>query len=212
MKNQYRISLALVAFPVLVGCATSSPKPAVGPSSSVLRSDAASKDAATLPATVENPGVKVSYPDWFLSPPQADRVLYASASAVSGEMQIALEKAILNAQHTLASQLGNAVSGRKRAFTLDRGMSDPEKVSSEMEKVVRELVSDVNLGGYKREKTDIYQTSEGYRAFVLLSYRLDGRPVRQRAPVRQGVDTSVQERANRAFSEIDAPAVVQPTQ
>ena len=207
MSSQYRLLLALVFLPVLAGCATSATSKQSG---GQLLTDIAVKDSVPTPASVESPGVKVSYPDWFLSPPQADRVLYASASAVSGEMQIALEKAILNAQHTLASQLGNAVSGRKRAFTLDRGMVDPEKVSSEMEKVVRELVSDVNLGGYKREKTDIYQTPEGYRAFVLLSYRLDGRPIRQRAPVKQGADTAVQDRASRAFSEIEGPDSVSP--
>lgn len=209
MRNQYRLCLALLVFPVLVGCATSTAsKTPPGSLAGQSRSDAVTKPAPA--ALIENSGVRVSYPDWFLSPPQADRVLYASASAVSGEMQIALEKAILNAQHTLASQLGNAVSGRKRAFTLDRGMSDPEKVSSEMEKVVKELVSDVNLGGYKREKTDIYQTPDGYRAFVLLSYRLDGGPVRQRAPVRQGADPSVQDRAGRAFGELDGAAVTAP--
>lgn len=89
-------------------------------------------------------------------------MLFAASTAISADMQLALEKAVLNAQHALASQLSNAVSSQLKSFALERGVSDLDAISAETEKVVREQVSEVNLGGYAREKQKSWRLMMGF--------------------------------------------------
>ena len=138
-------------------------------------------------------------------------MLFAASTAVSADMQLALEKAVLNAQHALASQLSNAVSGQLKSFALERGVSDLDAISAETEKVVREQVSEVNLGGYAREKTEILTVNDGFRAFVLLSYNLDHK-VKPRPSNVSRTKGSVDERAKKAFEDLERAVTVTPVQ
>ena len=217
-KNRFRfLYLGACALVVsgLAGCASTKPN---ATTSAVEESRVKSAQAD---ATLSSPSSTVtqsrrddrmaSAPDWFLNPPKADRMLFASSTAVSADMQLALEKAVLNAQHSLASQLSNAVSGQMKSFALERGVSDLDAISAETEKVIREQVSEVNLGGYAREKTEIFAVNDGFRAFVLLSYNLDHKikPKQANVPRSKG---SVDDRAKRAFDELERSVTVSPVQ
>jgi hypothetical protein len=99
-----------------------------------------------------------------------------------------------------------------KSFALERGVSDLDSISSETEKVIREQVSEVNLGGYVREKTEIVESPDGYRAFVLLSYRLDDKMRRFRGKSNTASKPVIDDRAKKAFSDLEESVTVTPVQ
>ena len=216
-----RASLGLIvlfASASLIGCASTKPKATPGSVDAngvPTQSDTGPGPSLEIQATGQGPlpgSVRGVFPDWFLNPPKEDRKLFAASSAVSADMQLSLEKAILNAQHSLASQLSNAVSGKMKSFALERGVSDLDSVSTETEKVIREQVSEINLGGYVREKTEIVESPDGYRSFVLLSYKLDDKMRRFRGKSNAASKPVADDRARKAFDDLETAVTVTPVQ
>jgi hypothetical protein len=209
------LALSTLALLGLVGCASTKPKGILSNSQDGKSTSSQSEAAIAGPSpTIEQPRVAARValaPEWFLNPPKQDRMVFAASTAVSADMQLALEKAVLNAQHALASQLSNAVSGQLKSFALERGVTDLDSISAETEKVVREQVSEVNLGGYAREKTEILATNDGFRAFVLLSYNLDHK-VKPRPANVSSNKRSVDDRAKKAFEDLERSVTVTPVQ
>ena len=200
----------------LIGCASTKTKATPGSvdaGGEPVESSVASSVETPSTSQVPLPGsVRGVFPEWFLNPPKEDKKLFAASSAVSADMQLSLEKAILNAQHSLASQLSNAVSGKMKSFALERGVSDLDSVSTETEKVIREQVSEINLGGYVREKTEIVESPDGYRSFVLLSYKLDDKMRRFRGKSNAASKPVADDRARKAFDDLETAVTVTPVQ
>ena len=214
LKRGFKVTFATVVITVgLIGCASTKQKATTGSIRDLSVQAQATESGAMSQGTAAPKGaIRGVFPEWFLNPPKEEKVLFASSSAVSADMQLSLEKAVLNAQHALASQLSNAVSGKMKSFALERGVSDLDSISSETEKVIREQVSEVNLGGYVREKTEIVESPDGYRAFVLLSYRLDDKMRRFRGKSNTASKPVIDDRAKKAFSDLEESVTVTPVQ
>ena len=214
LKRGFKVTFATVVITVgLIGCASTKQKATTGSIRDLSVQAQATESGAMSQSTAAPKGsVRGGFPEWFLNPPKEEKVLFASSSAVSADMQLSLEKAVLHAQHALASQLSNAVSGKMQSFALERGVSDLDSISSETEKVIREQVSEVNLGGYVREKTEIVESPDGYRAFVLLSYRLDDKMRRFRGKSNTASKPVIDDRAKKAFSDLEESVTVTPVQ
>ena len=214
LKRGFKVTFATVVITVgIIGCASTNKKATTGSIEDLSLQAQATESGAMSQSTAAPKGaIRGVFPEWFLNPPKEEKVLFASSSAVSADMQLSLEKAVLNAQHALASQLSNAVSGKMKSFALERGVSDLDSISSETEKVIREQVSEVNLGGYIREKTEIVESPDGYRAFVLLSYRLDDKMRRFRGKSNTASKPVIDDRAKKAFSDLEESVTVTPVQ
>jgi len=96
--------------------------------------------------------------------------LYAKATEVSTNRQMAVDKAMHLARKELAQQLGARVSAKIRDFATESGRANDDDFQGEVERVGQSVALDVNLAGYVRENDDVVAEGGKYRAFVMLRY------------------------------------------
>jgi len=104
-------------------------------------------------------------PNWYTEPPQDKENIYASGFASDSSLQFAMEVADLSAKRSLASQLSSTINGKSRYY---RGANG--KNLSEIAAI--DKITNVNLGGYKRQEIEVEEEEGQYNVYVLLAYPL----------------------------------------
>ena len=112
-----------------------------------------------------------SIPDWYLSHPKDDNNIYSSGTAVTPDMQLAVDIAILNAKTTLADRINGRLSSKTKQFIKRVGSNDLDAaVAQDIQRATVNLIADVDVAGYSVEQSKIVQDGPQYRAYVLLTY------------------------------------------
>ena len=110
-------------------------------------------------------------PDWYLNMPTDEEAIYSSGSAKAPDLQLAVDIAILNAKTVLADRINGKLSSMTKTFIAKIGSSDLDtSVLSEIEKVSKNVVAEVDVAGYSVTKSNVTQDGTQYRAYVLLEY------------------------------------------
>ena len=110
-------------------------------------------------------------PDWYLNMPTDEEAIYSSGSAKAPDLQLAVDIAIMNAKTVLADRINGKLSSMTKSFIAKIGSSDLDtSVLSEIEKVSKNVVAEVDVAGYSVTKSDVTQDGTQYRAYVLLEY------------------------------------------
>lgn len=110
-------------------------------------------------------------PEWYMNMPTDEEAIYSSGTARAPDMQLAVDIAIMNAKTVLADRINGKLSSMTKTFVAKIGSSDLDtSVLSEIEKVSKNIVAEVDVAGYKVDKSDITQDGTQYRAYVLLEY------------------------------------------
>ena len=110
-------------------------------------------------------------PDWYLNMPTDEEAIYSSGSAKAPDLQLAVDIAIMNAKSVLADRINGKLSSMTKTFVAKIGSSDLDtSVLSEIEKVSKNVVAEVDVAGYSVTKSDVTQDGTQYRAYVLLEY------------------------------------------
>ena len=159
-------TLAVICFVVVIaGCATS-PKPG---SAEAAAADQSSKEQQAQQSAA---AAVAKIPAWYLTPPDDGQSIYATGVATSGDMQFAIDRAVLGAKSALAAQINTRVSARISDLVRITGLGKDQVVVAEAERVSQNVVNEVNLGGFRREKVEVLPEGAGFRAYVLLRYPL----------------------------------------
>jgi hypothetical protein len=111
-------------------------------------------------------------PAWYLAPPDDGQSIYATGAATSGDMQFAIDRAVLGAKSALAAQINTQVSARITDLVRVVGLGQDAAITAEAERVSQNVVNEVNLGGFRREKAEVFPEGAGFRAYVLLRFPL----------------------------------------
>ncbi len=109
-------------------------------------------------------------PAWYSKNPVDANSLYAKATEVSTNRQMAVDKAMHLARKELAQQLGARVSAKIKDFATESGRANDDDFQMEVERVGQSVALDVNLAGYVRENDDVVAEGTKYRTFVMLRY------------------------------------------
>lgn len=110
-------------------------------------------------------------PDWYLQHPEKDEVVYSSGTAVTPDLQLSMDIAVLNAKTTLADRINGRVSSKTKNFITLLGSNDLDaSVAQDIQKTTTNLIADVDVAGYAVEDSAIIQDGPQYRAYVLLAY------------------------------------------
>ena len=110
-------------------------------------------------------------PEWYMNMPTDEEDIYSSGTARAPDMQLAVDIAIMNAKTVLADRINGKLSSMTKTFVAKIGSSDLDtSVLSEIEKVSKNIVAEVDVAGYKVDKSNITQDGTQYRAYVLLEY------------------------------------------
>jgi ribosomal protein S17E len=182
--------LIVVAVSSLVGCA-STQKADVTPQPVVVSQIEEKK----------NPTVNIPY--WYIQPPQSQDILYSVGTAVSGDLQLSQDMAILNAKTNLADRLNSRVGSQTKLYSSQRMTNDHDTNKQELEKATKNKINDVDVAGYIIAKSETQQDRHLFRTFVLIEYNRDKAAdiIMDRIRTQKNQDTRSD--FDRAFDEID---------
>lgn len=143
-------------------------------------------------------------PNWFLNPPKDDAIsIYGAGSAVSNDVQLGVDKAVLNAKRALADRLQSKISSQLKAYISETGDEENPSVANQIESVTTNVITEVDVSGYQREETEVLTQEGKYRLFVLLRYPLAtaNRILVEKIKENKTVETRL--RASKAFQELE---------
>jgi hypothetical protein len=193
VRNQ---SIVVILALALSGCAA--PKPGTPEAVANNEIKREKKAVETVQKSIQE------LPEWFTEAPVSETHLYDVATSTSSDLQMALDKAILDAKYRLADRLRSQMSGKMKRFVEETGGAKDPQLLQETSKVISNMFTDVNAAGYRVSKKKITPQGEGYRAYVLLEYPIGeaNKVLAQDIKSNQIVEARV--RASAAFAELEA--------
>ena len=152
----------VLAVSFVAGCAT----PAPGTPEAAYEKEK-KKEEAKIEATKET---VEELPPWYTDLPRNDHAVYATGTATSPNIQLAMDKSELFAKRSLADRINSELSSKMKTFIEETGQDEDKAVVTEANQVISNLITLVNVAGYSRVKSKILSQGRQYRAYVLLEY------------------------------------------
>lgn len=187
-------AIIAAAFGLLAGCG-----PTPGSPEWVLKDQQARREAKAeeVDKTVDQ------LPSWYLKPPVDAISLYGPATATAGDIQLALDKAILSGKRVIAEHLKAGVSSKMRVFMGESGLADDPTLTSEVERVTSSVVAEADLSGVERQETRIIPQGTQYRVYVLMRYPLADANRIMIAQAKKNAAVAGRMRASQAFQDLE---------
>jgi hypothetical protein len=111
-------------------------------------------------------------PKWYTNIPKEDDAVYAVGTAVTPDLQLSVDIAVLSAKTTLADRVDSRIRSQLKTFKSKLGSTDfDSNVAVEFEQVTRNLIADSDVAGYTVKENVIVQNGTQYRSYVLLEYK-----------------------------------------
>ena len=128
--------------------------------------------------TVEQ--VLTEVPQWYLDHDvkkgliinrDANDFIYGVGTAVSPDLQLAIEKAMLVAKADLADQMRGQMSKQAEMYITELGAEGSKQVATRVESTIVNLIKDTKVVGYEQFEKDVFITSDqNYRTYVGLRW------------------------------------------
>jgi len=142
-------------------------------------------------------------PGWFAKPPADDKFLYGPATAVSRDLQIAINKAETEGRNGIAQQLEVKYGALNKRFAEEVGRDGGSQILDQYTQVYKGTVSQVLYGSRAKQQT--LRTEGGvYRAFVLMELPIGEMSKKLMEQIRAQEQLYTRFRATEAFKELDA--------
>ena len=127
------------------------------------------KEVYEYKSKLANQQVK-AMPEWYTKIPEDDEAIFAVGTAVSPDLQLSNDIAILLAKRTLADRINGELRSQTKSFVSKIGTDANASVLNEIETVTKNLISDVDVAGYRVKESDVVVNGTQYRVYVLLEY------------------------------------------
>ena len=127
------------------------------------------KEVYEYKAKLANQQVK-AMPEWYTKIPEDEEAIYAVGTAVSPDLQLSNDIAILLAKRTLADRINGELRSQTKSFVSKIGTDANASVLNEIETVTKNLIADVDVAGYRVKESDVVVNGTQYRVYVLLEY------------------------------------------
>ncbi len=183
---------------VILTISSCAPKPGTPESALVIRKDQIEKTEKKVEKTVD------SIPKWCLNPPISDYALSACGAGESANMNMARNRAILDAKRQLADSIDSEISSRMEDFLKSTGMGSNEQVKQASEIITKNTTIQAKLIGYKQTKTDAVSMDGKYQFYVLIEYPVGDANKALLNQIKQDDVLSTQKDADKAMAELEA--------
>ena len=114
-----------------------------------------------------------SSPEWFLNTPEKEGYRYVSSTATSQDLQMAINKARLDASNSLAGQVKSEMNGLIKRAQEETGLGEESKVIDQFSQTQEQVIATA-LEDWKVAKKEIQEersnTGRIYRAYVLVEW------------------------------------------
>jgi hypothetical protein len=143
-------------------------------------------------------------PKWYTAIPKEDDAVYAVGTAVTPDLQLAVDIAVLSAKTTLADRIDSRIRSQMKLFKTKLGSTDFDStVQNNFEQVTRNIIADADVAGYSVKEQEIVQNGTQYRAYVLLEYKNSTANAVIKTRISQNEFLLEKLRETRAFKELD---------
>ena len=143
-------------------------------------------------------------PKWYTNIPKEEDAVYAVGTAVTPDLQLAVDIAVLSAKTTLADRVDSRIRSQLKLFKTKLGSTDfDSRVQNNFEQVTRNLIADADVAGYTVKENKVVQNGTQYRAYVLLEYKnaVANKVIQTRIAQNEFLLEKLRE--TRAFKELD---------
>jgi len=130
--------------------------------------------------------------------------IYGVATAVSPDLQLAIEKAKMYAKSEMADIIMGKMNKESKQFITELGKTEKKTVVSEVESTLVNSIKNTPVRGYEIFAQDVTLTKSGYyRAWIGLRLPLGEYNKMYNYNIEQAVDAyNLKEKANNAFNEL----------
>ncbi len=188
----------LISSLIILAISSCSPKPGTPEADLKIRKDQIEKVEKKVEETVD------SIPKWCLNPPINDFALSACGTGESASMNMARNRAILDAKRQLADSIDSEISSRMEDFLKSTGMDSNEQVKQASQIVTKNTTIQAKLIGYKQTKTDAFSMNGKYQFYVLIEYPVGKANQALLNQIKQDGVLSTQKDADKAMAELEA--------
>jgi hypothetical protein len=136
-------------------------------------------------------------PNWYTDIPKEDDAVYAVGTAVTPDLQLSVDIAVLSAKTTLADRVDSRIRSQLKTFKTKLGTNDFDA------QVTRNLIADADVAGYSVKEQKIIQNGTQYRAYVLLEYKNATANAVIKTRISQNEYLLEKLRETKAFKELD---------
>ena len=143
----------LISFILLQSCATTNPE---------IAAEKAKKEIAK--GTIEE------QPKWFKKIPKSKKILYAKGTAISGDMQISIDKATIAAKRSLADKLDSYISSKTKLFAKEVGTGEISDIYSELEQITINTIKEAHIVGFNEYKSKTIVIGSKYRTYTVVEF------------------------------------------
>ena len=113
----------------------------------------------------------VNMPDWYVSPPHNQDYLYATATSMSRDKQLAIDKATQRAHLDLASRISAWFKDLTKKFDEEAKFSEDPGLTNDFSRIINSLIS-MTLRAPTIKNQDIQVEGTIYRAYILMELPL----------------------------------------
>lgn len=195
------LALTLIATAILAGCSTTKPA-----ETQISSPTPPVKEAQTLaaPGKIEAP-LTIDVPPWYIkAPASTDEYMFITGTGLSSDLSMSRSKAMLDAQHQLASKLNGVIDAATRQQRKDTAGT----VNSDYTSVtIRKNIIETSITGHHLEDSKIQAENRGYRTFVLVRYPVGDankllRQQEQKDSKKQDEDAMIDKELNKSQSKV----------
>ena len=188
----------LISGLMILAISSCAPKPGTPEAALKIRKDQIEEVEKKVEETVDN------IPKWCLNPPMSDLSLAACGTGDSASMNMARNRAVLDAKRQLADSIDSEISSRMEDFLKSTGMDANEQVKQASEIVTKNTTIQAKLLGYKQTKTDAFSMNGKYQFYVLIEYPISKANQALLNQIKQDEILSTQKDADKAMAELEA--------
>ena len=130
------------------------------------------RDRLKVLKEAEEKEIAEAIPEWYLMPPQgSDMLMYVRGSAVSDQLQLALDLATNSALKNLGKKVITRLASKSQECIRQAGIGEDQVSKTEINLISSTVVDEITVSGYETVETKLVSLDNGsYRAFILLKY------------------------------------------
>ncbi len=145
-------------------------------------------------------------PDWFMNTPKKEGFKYHSATATSQDLQMAIDKATLNASNALAGQMDSEMNAVVKRAQEETGLGSDSQVIDQFSQAQEQIISQ-SLKDYSIAEKEIQEERSNndyiYRAYVLIEWDEGAAQKRLLAQIKADEQVYNAMRATELFDEME---------
>ena len=111
-------------------------------------------------------------PNWYIQIPKDNDSVFSAGTAVSPNLQLAMDKGILNAKRMLADSIDGRINSMLKDYLAENGREMNPNTITDVERTTTNILKDINVSGYSIDNVEIQESGITYRTYVLLRYPL----------------------------------------